>query len=94
MDPVRELPYGPAACGTPLQRPDTCQHPTTRSNRPKRFFLLQAGRPHMSEILCARPISSLTDEPFAEDDGELCLGLEPFARRSFPFLGRVIENQI
>ena len=29
--------------------------------------------------------SSLADEPFAEDDGELGLGLEPFARRSFPF---------
>lgn len=30
----------------------------------------------LSGILCARPISSLADEPFAEDDGELGLGLE------------------
>jgi hypothetical protein len=27
--------------------------------------------------------SSLADEPFAEDDGELGLGLKPFTRRSF-----------
>ena len=48
----------------------------------------------LSGILCARPVSSLTDEPFAEDDGELGLGLEPFARRSLPFLGRVVQHQI
>lgn len=29
MDPLRELPYGPAARRTPHRRPDTCQHPTT-----------------------------------------------------------------
>ena len=46
------------------------------------------------EFLCARPVSSLADEPLAEDDGELGLGLEPFARRSFPFLGRVVQDQI
>ena len=28
------------------------------------------------------------NEPFAEDDGELGLGLEPFARRPFPFVSR------
>lgn len=28
----------------------------------------------LSGILCARPVSSLADEPFAEDDGELGLG--------------------
>ena len=48
----------------------------------------------LSGILCARPVSSLADEPFAEDDGELGLGLEPLARRSFPFLGRVVQDQI
>ena len=48
----------------------------------------------LSGILCARPVSSLADEPFAEDDGELRLGLEPLARRSFPFLGRVVQDQI
>ena len=38
--------------------------------------------------------SSLADEPFAEDDGELGLGLEPFARRPFPFVSRVVQNQV
>jgi len=35
--------------------------------------------------LVRQSATSLADEPFAEDDGELGLGLEPFARRSFPF---------
>jgi hypothetical protein len=52
------------------------------------------GYSGLSGILCARPVSSLADEALAEDDGELCLGLEPLARRSFPFLGRVVEHQI
>jgi hypothetical protein len=38
--------------------------------------------------------SSLADEPFAEHDGELGLGLEPFARRPFPFVSRVVQNQV
>ena len=38
--------------------------------------------------------SASADEPFAEDDGELRLGLHPFARRPFPFLGSVVKNQI
>ena len=37
--------------------------------------------------------SSLADEPFAEDDGELGLGLEPFARRPFPFVSRVVQTK-
>jgi hypothetical protein len=48
----------------------------------------------LSGILCVRPVSSLANEPFAEDDGELGLGLEPLARRPFPFLGSVVQNQI
>ncbi|MER9071163.1 reverse transcriptase domain-containing protein [Mesorhizobium sp. M0902] len=48
----------------------------------------------LSGILCARPVSSLADEPLAEDNGELGLGLEPFARRSFPFLSRMVQDQI
>ena len=35
------------------------------------------------------PVSSLADEAFAKEDGELCLGLDPRARRPFAFLGRV-----
>ena len=48
----------------------------------------------LSDILCARPVSSLADEALAEDDGELGSGLDPLTRRSFPFLGGVVENQI
>ena len=55
------------------------------------FFAFPEG---LSGILCVRPVSSLVDEPLAEDDGELGLGLEPFARRSFPLLGRVVQDQI
>lgn len=61
---------------------------------PRRDFVRFFQVPGLSGILCARPVSSLADEPFTEDDGELCLGLEPFARRSFPFVGRVIEHQV
>ena len=44
--------------------------------------------------ICARAVLSDIDEPFAEDDGELCFGLVPFPRRTFPRLGRMIENEI
>ena len=44
--------------------------------------------------ICARAVLSDIDEPFAEEDGELCFGLEPFPRRTFPRLGRMIENEI
>ncbi|MER9390199.1 hypothetical protein, partial [Mesorhizobium sp. M0435] len=32
---------------------------------------VEAALAELSGILCARPVSSLADEPFAEDDGEL-----------------------
>src|SRR5579875_4177441 len=35
LDPIGELPYGPAACEKLHQRPDTCQHPTTCCADPK-----------------------------------------------------------
>jgi len=41
-----------------------------------------------------RPVSSLSAEPIAEDDGELGPGLEPLARRPFPFVGLAIKDQI
>ncbi|MHC2627451.1 hypothetical protein ACVIU7_004982 [Bradyrhizobium liaoningense] len=30
LDPFRELPYGPAACGSRNKRPNTCQRPSRR----------------------------------------------------------------
>jgi hypothetical protein len=43
LDPVRELPYRPAAVFLPHQRPDRWQHPTTRSNDPHVFPCLKGG---------------------------------------------------
>jgi hypothetical protein len=35
----------------------------------------------------------LADEPVGEDDGELGLDLEPFARRPFPFVSRIVKTK-
>jgi hypothetical protein len=59
---------------------------------PMRLVALQAEG--LSGILCVRPVSSLADEALAEDDGELCLGLEPLARGSFPILSGVVEDEV
>ena len=48
----------------------------------------------LKEFRARGRFSSLADEPFAEDDGELGLGLEPLARRPFPFVSRVVQNQV
>ena len=52
------------------------------------------GKDRECQKICARAVLSDIDEPFAEDDGELCFGLEPFPRRTFPRLGCMIENEI
>src|SRR5512147_2088098 len=41
--PIRRLPYGPAACDEPHQRPDTCQHPTARRTEPDDSSCLGGG---------------------------------------------------
>jgi hypothetical protein len=46
------------------------------------------------EVRARGRFSSLAGEPVAADDGELGLGLEPFARRPFPFVSRVVQNQV
>ena len=48
----------------------------------------------LSGILCVRPVSLLTLEPFAKDDGELSPRFKPFPRRPFPVIACVVENQI
>jgi len=53
-----------------------------------------AARRDYQEFRARGRFSSLVDEPFAEDDGESGLGLEPFARRPFPFVSRVVQNQV
>jgi len=47
LDPVRELPYRPAAVFLPHQRPDRWQHPTHALRRSQRFPLPGRGRPQM-----------------------------------------------
>ena len=61
-----------------------------------RVTMLAMHRDGLGECqkICARAVLSDIDEPFAEEDGELCFGLEPFPRRTFPRLGRMIENEI
>ncbi len=48
----------------------------------------------LSGILCVRRFSSLTDEPITEDNGELGLGLAPFARWPFPLFGSLVQDEI
>jgi len=55
---------------------------------------LMENRAGLSGILCARPVWSLADEAFAEDDSELCLGLEPLARWPLPVLSGPVENEV
>src|SRR5215471_8254762 len=40
LEPVRELPYRPAADERPQQRPNRCQHLTTRDTVPKILLAL------------------------------------------------------
>jgi len=65
------------------------------SRRPRRWpFSIRSSRKWgLSDILCLRPVSSLSDEPFAEYDGELGFGLKPFARRPFPFFRRTVQDE-
>jgi hypothetical protein len=72
MDPVRELPYRPAANGC-IKRPDRWQHPT--SCLPPKNCLRPRGRPQMS--VCFRP--QATQQLSAHNvghRGDLCLRLE------------------
>jgi hypothetical protein len=54
---------------------------------------LMENRKGLSGVLCVRLISSLSDEPFAEDDGELGLGLEPLTRRPLPFPAALLRTK-
>ena len=49
MDPIRRLPYGPAACYAPRQRPDTCQHPTARRTIPKILLAPEGASTHVHD---------------------------------------------
>src|SRR5215204_226150 len=46
VDLIPELPYGPAAMIVPHQRPDTWQHPITRSACPKILLAPEGASTH------------------------------------------------
>ena len=46
MDLIHELPYGPAACEPPQQRPDTWQHPIQRRSCPKILLAPEGASTH------------------------------------------------
>lgn len=71
MDPIRELPYGPAACNQPHKRPDTCQHLTTRRAASKIFLAPPGASIHVHD----------DDVAFAKRRNEnlIDIGLEPEA---------------
>lgn len=48
MDPIRLLPYGPAACERPHQRSDTCQHPITRRTIQKILLASKGASTHVA----------------------------------------------
>ncbi len=93
-------PFSPLAQGCPGKVPgeSKCRR---RMPRQTAFFRLFSGcrdseketEQGLSGILCGGPVSSV-EEPLAKDDGELCLCLDPFPRRPFPLLGRVVKNEI
>ena len=58
------------------------------------FIAILLGKMGLSGILCGRPISLLSHEPFAEDDGELGACLRPFPRWPFPVLRSMVENKV
>jgi hypothetical protein len=46
VDLIHELPYGPAACEPPQQRPDTWQHPIQRRSCPKILLAPEGASTH------------------------------------------------
>jgi transposase len=69
-------------------------HISARPQHPERDAAQVAEFKGLSGSLCAGPVSLLSPEPFAEHDGELGLGFEPFARWPLPLFGRMVQHQI
>src|SRR3954453_9792337 len=51
VDLIHELPYGPAACEPPQQRPDTWQYPIQRSSCPKILLAPEGASTHALRAL-------------------------------------------
>src|SRR3954467_8000050 len=60
VDLIHELPYGPAACEPPQQRPDTWQHPIPRRSCPKILLAPEGASTHaLREVLAQQPVGVL-----------------------------------
>src|SRR3954453_4536404 len=60
VDLIHELPYGPAACEPPQQRPDTWQHPIPRRICPKILLAPEGASTHaLWKVLTQQPIGVL-----------------------------------
>ena len=77
----------PRRCGGPPGAPGR-RHP---QNHPG-VFEIGRGADESERLL--RPPPQRADKAFAEDDGELRFGLDPFARRALPVGGGVVQNEI
>jgi len=71
MDPIRELPYGPAACNQPHKRPDTCQHLTTRRAASKKILAPPGASIHVHDdnVAFRERGNEKVFHPFFEEDG-------------------------
>src|SRR3954453_9201073 len=60
VDLIHELPYGPAACEPPQQRPDTWQNPIQRRSCPKILLAPEGASTHaLREVLARQPVGVL-----------------------------------
>jgi hypothetical protein len=50
--------------------------------------------PRDCQDVCAGPVSFLSKEPFAEDDDEPGFRFRPLPRRSFPFRGSIVKDEV
>ncbi len=66
LDPLRELPYGPAACDSRSKRPDTCQHPTTLRARRKIRLAPAGASTHVHDEMDSEPLRDLSVDLFEE----------------------------
>ena len=64
VDLIHELPYGPAACEPPHQRPNTWQHPIQRRSCPKILLAPEGASTHA--------LQGFLDVRYGSRDGSAC----------------------
>ena len=86
VDLIHELPYGPAACEPPQQRPDTWQHPIPRRSCSKILLAPEGASTHASEndiraCVTKRKISGGTMSEAGRNARDVMLGLMKTCRK-------------